>query len=399
MKFLEKSFQTGNFYLKLYVKGAKGCGAMKCHEARELLSPYIDNQITIKERQVLEKHLAICAHCSKELSELRSLVADLHELGEITAPLGFMDELHERLLLEKTVPLSGKARTSLYGKKPGWLVAAAAGFAVVIGIIASSQLPANMVAGLFERIPQPNYAENESGKARLNLDKLLADLKASKGKETGTPSATSGTTNNHSTATGISPQGKNSPSSQVAVKPDSGAVGSGSESSQRASTTSVSSGTSVEPLQADAVNLRIAVADKSKVASDLLRLAAANQSLVEPGSGSILMNGSSQSIELWVPRDKVQNLIKGIEEIGSIQSAAEGIRDMTRDYQETLEQLNKIAKQLSALQEKDNLTEAEKEKLQALKEVQSDLQGQKADYEAKANMVAVEISIQEEINP
>ena len=58
MKFLEKSFQTGNFYLELYVKGAKGCGAMKCSEARELLSPYLDNQITTREKQLLEKAFA-----------------------------------------------------------------------------------------------------------------------------------------------------------------------------------------------------------------------------------------------------------------------------------------------------------------------------------------------------
>lgn len=45
---------------------------MNCTEVSELLTAYLDNEVTQKERQEIESHLAGCPRCRKELEELRS---------------------------------------------------------------------------------------------------------------------------------------------------------------------------------------------------------------------------------------------------------------------------------------------------------------------------------------
>lgn len=48
----------------------------------QLLSPYMDGQITLPERQRVEKHLSDCAICRAELAELRALTGALRRLPQ-----------------------------------------------------------------------------------------------------------------------------------------------------------------------------------------------------------------------------------------------------------------------------------------------------------------------------
>lgn len=43
---------------------------MKCQEANELLIPYLNNEVTRSERELLQAHLAQCEHCWQALSAL-----------------------------------------------------------------------------------------------------------------------------------------------------------------------------------------------------------------------------------------------------------------------------------------------------------------------------------------
>jgi len=47
------------------------CTTMKCREARELLSPYLDGAVTGTEMQALEEHVDRCAACMREYRLLR----------------------------------------------------------------------------------------------------------------------------------------------------------------------------------------------------------------------------------------------------------------------------------------------------------------------------------------
>ena len=68
---------------------------MTCPEARELLSALLDDALSPAERQAIDAHLATCAECARELTELRETVALLERLPPVHAPAGFVDRVVE----------------------------------------------------------------------------------------------------------------------------------------------------------------------------------------------------------------------------------------------------------------------------------------------------------------
>ena len=59
---------------------------MSCEHVRDLLSAYLDNQLTAIERQNVASHLALCAECSTILADYRRFDALLAHLPRIAAP-------------------------------------------------------------------------------------------------------------------------------------------------------------------------------------------------------------------------------------------------------------------------------------------------------------------------
>ncbi|MDE3078158.1 MAG: zf-HC2 domain-containing protein, partial [Chloroflexota bacterium] len=55
----------------------------------ELLSPYLDGQVTAGERRQVERHLAACASCREELGSLRQVVALVRQLPQQPLPHSF----------------------------------------------------------------------------------------------------------------------------------------------------------------------------------------------------------------------------------------------------------------------------------------------------------------------
>lgn len=56
---------------------------------RELLSPFLDGQVTPEERAVVEAHLATCQECARELQSLRWTVGLLHQIPVARVPRSF----------------------------------------------------------------------------------------------------------------------------------------------------------------------------------------------------------------------------------------------------------------------------------------------------------------------
>ena len=56
--------------------------SQRSHVPEDLLSAYLDNQVTAAERDRIERHLQACATCQRELDSLRQTIALLHALGE-----------------------------------------------------------------------------------------------------------------------------------------------------------------------------------------------------------------------------------------------------------------------------------------------------------------------------
>jgi hypothetical protein len=66
---------------------------MTCHDARELFSALIDEQLTRGERADVYGHLATCADCRRELAAVERTVALVRGSTPARAPAGFVDRV------------------------------------------------------------------------------------------------------------------------------------------------------------------------------------------------------------------------------------------------------------------------------------------------------------------
>ncbi len=62
---------------------------MNCHHARQLISPYLDHQLSGREKLALQDHLALCASCDRERQSLRQVKLLLRGLAEPRLPRDF----------------------------------------------------------------------------------------------------------------------------------------------------------------------------------------------------------------------------------------------------------------------------------------------------------------------
>ena len=59
---------------------------MQCERVRELLSPYLDGELSAEERRAVAAHLGECRSCSAQLSDFRRVGQTLAEAGREPAP-------------------------------------------------------------------------------------------------------------------------------------------------------------------------------------------------------------------------------------------------------------------------------------------------------------------------
>lgn len=65
-----------------------------CHKYQELISLYLDNMLSEKEKEEFEKHMESCEECRLELLGLKALLSELNSLPELDLPDGF----HQRAM-------------------------------------------------------------------------------------------------------------------------------------------------------------------------------------------------------------------------------------------------------------------------------------------------------------
>ena len=69
---------------------------MTCHEARELFSAFVDDELDPRERSALDAHLVGCADCRRELDRFGRTVSLVQALPPERAPAGFVDRVVTR---------------------------------------------------------------------------------------------------------------------------------------------------------------------------------------------------------------------------------------------------------------------------------------------------------------
>ena len=72
---------------------------MECKQTLKLLNEYVDDSLSWREAELLEKHLGSCAGCDREFRELKSLRQVMRSLGRREAPEGL--DLRMRILASK----------------------------------------------------------------------------------------------------------------------------------------------------------------------------------------------------------------------------------------------------------------------------------------------------------
>ncbi len=70
---------------------------MNCHHARQLISPYLDQQLTGREMLALQDHFAGCLSCEREMQSIRQVKALLRGLREPRTPRDFSSAIALRL--------------------------------------------------------------------------------------------------------------------------------------------------------------------------------------------------------------------------------------------------------------------------------------------------------------
>jgi hypothetical protein len=63
----------------------------------QLLSEYLEGELSMIQRQAVEAHFRICSACRQELNLLRQTVYVLHNLPLLTTPADFGEKLHQQL--------------------------------------------------------------------------------------------------------------------------------------------------------------------------------------------------------------------------------------------------------------------------------------------------------------
>lgn len=71
---------------------------MKCRKARQLLSPYIDDELKAKEKAALEEHLASCEACRAELEDLKAISETVRDVfRRIEPPPDLLEKTMRRI--------------------------------------------------------------------------------------------------------------------------------------------------------------------------------------------------------------------------------------------------------------------------------------------------------------
>lgn len=118
---------------------------MKCEELIDLLSGYVDDEVTPEERVAIDGHLAVCPLCRSELSALRTVLRGVWASPRPVAPAGLSAAITDALVVEASAA-KRQQQLSLREVIGGWLQPRLMPYSV--GALASVILFLLMFAGL-----------------------------------------------------------------------------------------------------------------------------------------------------------------------------------------------------------------------------------------------------------
>lgn len=348
---------------------------MKCEQINEMLSAYIDHMTSVKENNAIIAHLESCPDCRKELEELQSMTAMMHDLYTPQLPETFTHDLRQRLNEEKITIL--KPRDLKTPSKAGWIAAAVAVVALGAGIATSHFVPINNIVALHEK-----PVVQEPAKHSMSVEDILNRIKIWDKEVPGdTKEVTVDIADNNQNSDELDtkipeqPTDKEPPVEVMgAEEPDSGVR------------------------IADIYSARIKVENTEEAIGQIIQIADANKAQYQVvGTDSLVQAfsaGSSQMVELKVSPDRVDGLIKEFESMGMIAAPMHDETELSDEYAEALEQIKTINEQIEAAKKNDDQL-----KLKQLNKDLYDWTSRKTVIDDEVAMDTIRVYLVEEIDP
>jgi anti-sigma factor RsiW len=111
---------------------------MKCRHVKKMISQYVDDELSLDDKEDFDSHIRSCASCREGLEEIRALHRLFASSRRFPAPYGFATRVLANLQEKE-----GSRLRSLLSVRPFFLRAAQVGFALVVmtvGIISGNML-------------------------------------------------------------------------------------------------------------------------------------------------------------------------------------------------------------------------------------------------------------------
>lgn len=110
---------------------------MNCNEIKDLMSSYVDGELSENEKKLVEEHINSCDDCKKEIESYKQLIKIIKDLPEEEPPKGYCKRLHDKLLNEVPITKINKITKIIDNKKWVKYAGVAACLILVISVINS----------------------------------------------------------------------------------------------------------------------------------------------------------------------------------------------------------------------------------------------------------------------
>jgi anti-sigma factor RsiW len=121
---------------------------MNCSQARKMISPYVDDELTPDERKAFTSHIQECLGCKEKLEEIQGVHRLFASTERFEAPLGFATRVMTRVEEEEEGIFARLWRVVTGG--PAFLRAVEVAFAlviVIIGVVSGNLLVSDRTPG------------------------------------------------------------------------------------------------------------------------------------------------------------------------------------------------------------------------------------------------------------
>ena len=318
---------------------------MRCEEIRELLSAYLDGELTDEEAVTVGSHLDTCVACAREFADLRRTVELCRRVGEVEVPEGFHSELMQKIETRKA--RSGiLQRLGVDRWKPAYRTAAAVAAVVIISVGISS---------VVEIAQKPG--------AMYGLK--AGQTKSSRGAE---PARSTGAVMGAPVPAGEAPEQRAVPPSPPGMGDGSGGAAADQGQSTLRSAAKIAMPQSM-PAPSDQFDVIVETLDRKLIKRADLQIEVEKGkvdetgrkvvSLVETSNGFVQRSSTftdelkyrGMSFTLRVPEDRFAQVLGELESYGKPLSKNIGSEDVTEQFIDTQAQIKNKERQEQRLQE------------------------------------------------